>query len=87
MNGIGWAIQKLKCEGKVCRSSGGGGRFLVMVDAYPTGIPVTEYTKRILGDDLEIGYTPFILEMGFDGVLRPWFPSHDDLFAEDWKEV
>lgn len=36
------------------------------------------------GEGMKVPYSPYLAIKGADGVVSPWVPSQQDLFAHDW---
>ena len=61
----------------------------MMVYAVPAGnYPAqTHVAKRLFGDDALVPYGSYLAIKAADGIVYPWVPSQQDIFANDWEIV
>ena len=72
MQGLGWAIEQMLCERRVCRE-GWNGKGMWLELQYPD-----EHSK--------MGH-PYIYMSDVNGKLFPWNPNQLDMLADDWMVV
>lgn len=86
---FGWALRKLKCGKRVCRTGWNGkGMWLVLV---PGSQIKVEEGRPLANAGFPIGdtvnYLPHIDMKTAQGEIVPWLASQTDLLAEDWELV
>lgn len=94
---FGQAIEALKKEKKVSRSSWNGkGMFIVMMpelylppfNTQDTMRKVNDRTAKWIGEDQPLDCQPYIAMFTAQKKWQPgWLASQSDLFAEDWEIV
>ena len=78
------ALTLLKEGKKIAREGWNGkGMFLYMV---PVGeyLPRTEIAQSITNEEGLVPYGAYAAIKGADGIVYPWVPSQQDMFATDW---
>ena len=82
------AIQALRFANLPVAREGWNGKgmfiYAVPAAAYPAQ---TGVAKAHFGSDAKVPYGAYIAIRGADGVVNPWQPSQQDMFADDWVIV
>lgn len=82
------ALQAMRFAGLPIARAGwnGKGMFVYAVPeaAYPAQ---TGVAKAHFGSEAKVPYGAYAAIKGADGVVNPWTPSQQDMFADDWTIV